>query len=493
MEFHVSLIGRKDLSGEIYRQLRRAILDGRLRPGDPLPPTRELALGLRVSRTTVTVAYDRLGAEGFVVSRVGAGTFVSQTVRRTLPETKAYRGEGALQPRAVWDAIPLVAPFARHARFEFRSGLPDASLFPHDRWRRLLARELRSEEVASGVYAHPSGHRGLREAIARHIGIARGINASPDDVTITSGIQQAIDVIARVLLKPGDRVAIEDPCYPAPRRLFESLGARVVGVPVDELGLVVEALPRHTRMVYVTPSHQYPLGVSMALPRRMALHAWAERNKAAIIEDDYDSEFRFGGRPIEPLQTLDATGRVVYVGSFSKTMLPTLRIGFMVTPPSLTLAARKAKFVTDWHTSMPVQAALARFIDDGGFARHVRKVGGVYRARHATITKGLVRELGKHLELIPSDAGLHVAAVARTASVKELAAVARRASDVGVEVQQLATFAVNPPGKAGLVLGYGAIAIDDIEEGLRCLARCFEYGAGGPVAMLGRRGPVGHT
>jgi GntR family transcriptional regulator/MocR family aminotransferase len=420
------------------------------------------------------VAYDRLGAEGFVTSRVGAGTFVSQTVGRKAPEAKTSRSEGALQPRAVWDAIPLVAPFARPARFDFRTGLPDASLFPHDRWRRLLARELRSEEVASGIYAHPSGHRGLREAIARHIGIARGVNASPDDVTITSGIQQAIDVVARVLLKPGDRVAIEDPCYPAPRRLFESLGARVVGVPVDHFGLVVEALPRHTRVVYVTPSHQYPLGVSMALRRRMALLAWAERNKAAIIEDDYDSEFRFGGRPIEPLQTLDTAGRVIYLGSFSKTMLPTLRLGFMVTPPSLRTAVHKAKFVTDWHTALPLQAALAEFIDEGEFARHVRRVGAVYRTRHTTLTTGLEEELGQHLQIVPSDAGLHVAAVARAASVKEVAEAARRASEMGVEAQQLAAFAVNPPGRAGLVLGYGRIEAGRIEEGLRLIRRCFE-------------------
>jgi GntR family transcriptional regulator/MocR family aminotransferase len=314
----------------------------------------------------------------------------------------------------------------------------------------------------------------LREAIARHIGIARGVNASPDDVTITSGIQQAIDVVARVLLKPGDRVAIEDPCYPAPRRLFESLGARVVGVPVDDLGLVVEALPRHSRMVYVTPSHQYPLGVSMALPRRMALLAWAERNKAAIIEDDYDSEFRFGGRPIEPLQTLDTAGRVIYLGSFSKTMLPTLRLGFMVTPPSLRTAVHKAKFVTDWHTALPLQAALAEFIDEGEFARHVRRVGAVYRTRHTTLTTGLEEELGQHLQIVPSDAGLHVAAVARAASVKEVAEAARRASEMGVEAQQLAAFAVNPPGRAGLVLGYGRIEAGRIEEGLRLIRRCFE-------------------
>jgi GntR family transcriptional regulator / MocR family aminotransferase len=176
---------------------------------------------------------------------------------------------------------------------------------------------------SAGVYAHPAGHRGLREAIARHIGIARGVAASADDVTITSGSQQALDVVARVLVSPGDRVAVEDPGYPPPRQLFESLGARVGGVPVDRHGIVVDALPRQARLVYVTPSHQYPLGMSMALPRRLALLAWAERHNAAIIEADYDSEFRFGERPIEPLQTLDSTGRVVYVGSFSKTMLPT--------------------------------------------------------------------------------------------------------------------------------------------------------------------------
>jgi GntR family transcriptional regulator / MocR family aminotransferase len=474
MEFHVSLIGRNDLSGEIYRQLRQAILDGRLRPGDNLPPTRELARGLRVSRTTVTVAYDRLGAEGFVTSRVGAGTFVSHTAGRVMNQGRTHRVEGALRPRPVWDAIPLTAPFARPARFDFRTGLPDASLFPHDRWRRLLTRELRSEEVAAGVYAHPAGHQGLRGAIARHIGIARGVNAPADDITITSGIQQAIDVVARVLLRPGDRVAIEDPCYPPPRRLLESLGAKVVGVPVDDLGLVVDALPRHTRLVYVTPSPQYPLGVSMALPRRLALLAWAERYNAAIIEDDYDSEFRFSGRPIEPLQTLDTAGRVIYLGSFSKTMLPTLRLGFMVTPPSLRTTVHKAKFVTDWHTALPLQAALARFIDDGEFARHVRKVGGVYRTRHTILTTSLAGELGRHLQIVPCDAGLHVAAVARGASVKEVAEAARRASEMGVEVQQLATFAVNPPGRAGLVLGYGRIEAGRIEEGLCLIRRCFE-------------------
>jgi GntR family transcriptional regulator / MocR family aminotransferase len=225
----------------------------------------------------------------------------------------------------------------------------------------------------------------------------------------------------------------------------------------------------------VTPSHHYPLGVPMSLPRRLALLAWAERANAAIIEDDYDSEFRFGGRPIEPLQTLDATGRVIYVGSFSKTMLPALRLGFMVTPPCLRGAVHKAKYVTDWHTSLPAQAALAQFIDDGSFARHIRRLSGVYRARHAALAEGLARELADHLEVIPCNAGLHVAALARTASVEQVAGVARRASEAGVEVQELAPFGVTPPGPSGLMLGYGAIATADIGEGLRRLAGCFEH------------------
>jgi GntR family transcriptional regulator / MocR family aminotransferase len=473
MEFHVSLIGRNDLSGEIYRQLRRGILDGRLRPGDFLPPSRGLARSLNVSRTTVAVAYDRLAGEGYVASRVGSGTWVTDHVAPPAREPKGHRIHGALRPRAVWSSVPLVTAFARSARFDFRTGLPDASLFPHRAWRRLTARQLRADATEAGMYAHPAGHRGLREAVARHIGISRGVVATADDVTITNGTQQGLDVVARTLLAPGDRVAVEDPGYGLPRWLFESLGARVVGVPVDRHGLVVEALPRGARLVYVTPSHQYPLGVAMGLPRRLALLAWAQRHNAAIVEDDYDTEFRFGGRPIEPLQTLDTAGRVVYIGSFSKTMLPALRLGFVVTPPSLREAVHKAKYVSDWHTSTLSQAVLARFIADGGFARHMRKLGGVYRARHDLILRTLTRDFADHLDVIPSSAGLHVTAVSHRASAERVHAVVRRASELEVEVQELSRFAVDVRGRAGLVLGYGAIPTARIEEGLRRLRTCF--------------------
>lgn len=473
MDVHVSLVGRKNLGGEIYRQLRRAILDGRLRIGDQLPPSRFLARSLSVSRTTVTVAYDRLAGEGFVTSRVGAGTFVSPHARGS-PAVLHGPEPGALRAQPFWESFSVPLVFDRPAEFDFRAGVPDGALFPYRHWRRLVARELRADALHGGVYAHPAGHLVLREAIARHIAVSRGVEVTADRVTITNGTQQAIDVVARVLLAPRDRVVVEDPGYPPPRRLFESLGARVIGVPVDRDGLVVDAIPRSARLAYVTPSHQWPLGVSMSLARRRALLAWAERNRAAIVEDDYDSEFRFRGRPIEPIQTLDTSGRVIYIGSFSKTLLPALRLGFIVAPPSLCAAVQRAKCLTDWHTSTLVQGALARFIDDGWFARHIRKMGRIYRTRHEIVTKCLERDFSDLLEVVPGWGGLHITALARAASVADIAAVARRAADVGLAVHELSTFSLAAPPRAGLLLGYGAISTGRIEAGLHRLRECFD-------------------
>ena len=247
--------------------------------------------------------------------------------------------------------------------------------------------------------------------------------------------------------------------------------ARVIGVPVDSEGLVVEALPAEARAVYVTPSHQYPLGVAMSLSRRRALLTWAEHNNAVVVEDDYDSEFRFGGRPLEPLQTLDSTGRVVYVGTFSKTLLPTLRLGFMVVPPSLREAANKAKHVTDWHTATIAQSALARFIDEGAFARHIRRMSRTYGERHEVLTAAIKSNFGDYLDLVPSSTGLHIAAYARRASIDHIDAIASRAFDLGVAIQP---FRVEGEPQGGIMLGYGAIETGRIAEGLRRLRRCFD-------------------
>ena len=473
MELQVNLVGKKNLSREIYGQIRNAIGNGRLRPGDRVPASRELAQSLKVSRMTVTVAYERLMGEGYLVSRIGAGTFVSTGVAVESRKPRRQRVE-SLRTRAVWDSIALPNAFAEPAQFDFRSGLPDATLFPHKVWRQLMARNMRSESVSSGVYGHPAGLTGLREAIAQHIGVSRAVQASPDDVTITSGAQQALDIVVRGLLEPRQEVAMEDPGYTPPRLLFKSLGMRVHGITVDAEGMVVDALPDNARLVYVTPSHQYPLGITMSLRRRLRLLEWADRHNAAIIEDDYDSEFRFEERPIEPLQTLDTSGRVIYVGSFSKTLLPTLRLGFVVTPNSCTPAVQKAKYVTDWHTSMLLQATLTSFIYEGGFARHLRKMNRVYRERHELVKHILKKDFAEHLEVIPSVAGLHVAAVARSASSEKISHLVRNGADVGVAVQDLSKFSASPAARRGLILGYGTIATAHIREGLNRLLRCLQ-------------------
>jgi GntR family transcriptional regulator/MocR family aminotransferase len=474
---HVSLVGRSDLSGEIYRQLRAAVREGRLRPGDRVPPSRELASSLDVARMTVTVAYERLAGEGYLTARVGAGTFVSAK----FPPFTVRAGRRATTPglrhRRIWDevnAAPALSQptFARTARFDFRSGAVDASLFPSETWRRLLRGELRGETIGAGTYGAPAGHPSLRAAIGRQLALSRGIQGSAENVTITNGTQQALDLTARVLLEPGDRVAVESPGYAPARLLFASLGFHVEGVPVDAEGLVVGAIPKDTRLVYVTPSHQYPLGVAMSLQRRIALSDWADRHKAAIVEDDYDSEFRFRDRPIEPLWTLNAA-QVVYVGSFSKTTLPTLRLGFVLTPSSLTAAVRAAKFVADWHAPLPLQGAMARFLDDGHFARHVRRMRAVYQARHELLTNVLARDFPE-FRVIPTVAGLHVSAVTDV-SERRLEETVARASEVGVAVQPLSRFRVSrEPTPKGMTFGYGAIALERIEEGLRILRRCFE-------------------
>jgi len=474
MAFHVSLVGRKHLSREIYLQILRAIRTGRLRPGDRLSPSRELSRTLEVSRMTVTVAYEQLAGEGFIKSRRGGGTFVSDFAVRSSGSPTLSSRSNALRPHPQWESVVVADPFKHPAKFDFRTGLPDTSAFPFQAWHRSVLRAMPSDGKTAGVYEHPAGRRHLREMIARHIGFSRGVAASAEDFVITNGTQQALDVLARALLQPGDTIAVEDPGYQPPIRLFRSLGLVVVGVPVDRDGLVVDALPPAARAVYVTPSHQYPLAVSLSLPRRHALLAWAERHNAAIIEDDYDCEFRFKGRPLEPLQTLDTQGRVIYVGSFSKTMLPTLRLGFLLAPRALLPALHKAKFVCDWHTSSLVQAGVARFIEAGEFARHIRRMTRIYRERYEILANAVTSEFASHLELIPSAAGLHLAAFARKASATQLEAIARRAADRGVAIQLLSACAVSATARAGVMLGYGAIPTARIREGLRLLRTCFD-------------------
>jgi len=466
VDFHVSLAGRGDLSARIYRQLHEAIIEGRLGPGERLPPTRELAASLSVSRNTVAVAYDRLTAEGFLVGRVGAGTFVCANPPAQPP--RADRPDGDIAVRPLWRPLLAEPPAPRPVRYDFQVGVPDAHRFPMTAWRRLVARELRDVGVRAAGYVDPAGHAGLRAAIARHIGLSRSVPADADDVLVTHGAQQALDLVGRVLLEPGACVAVEEPGYPPARELFASLGARVVGVPVDGEGLVVREIPRAAGLVYVTPSHQFPLGTPMSLERRTALLDWAHRRGAVVLEDDYDSEFRFSDRPLEPLYGLDRGRRVVYVGSFAKTMLPMLRLGFLVAPPSLRPAVRAAKRLADRQGDVAAQGALAAFLTEGLFARHLRRATREYAARHERITEVLRRDFAGRLDLVPSIAGLHLAALALEPI--DVGALVRRAAEAGVRVEDLRTYHGEGPGRPGLALGYGAIELDAIEPGLARLA-----------------------
>lgn len=531
MDVHVRLTRRGDLSMQIYRQLLEAVLDGRLRPGERLPPTRELARRLDVSRNTVGVAYERLVADGVVAGRAGAGSFVSGEPLRRAQSRRAPAG--AVHPRDVWrdipgpvsgaasgrvsgpasgtsattaplpiasarpmaSALPAASPSsprnhtARRARasapaasttrdadYDFGVGTPDPALFPFTTWRRLVAHEFRGPVAQYARYGDPGGHAPLRAAIARHTGVSRAVRADADDVIVTQGAQQAFDLIGRVLISEGTAVAVEDPGYPYVRWLFHSLGAHVIGVPVDGEGLNVDAIPAAARIVYVTPSHQFPLGTAMSLQRRTALLAWAERRGGVIIEDDYDSEFRFSGRPLDPLQTLDRTGRVVYVGSFSKVLLPALRVGFLIAPASLQPALLAARQLCGWHGDVGTQAALARFIDQGLLARHIRKVSREYAGRHARITEAIERRFNRWLRVIPSAAGLHLSAEAADPARADIPHVVRRAAERGITIGSLSDFYIDAGAahaKAGLILGYGGIPTARLDEGLKRLAASF--------------------
>ncbi|GAA0566762.1 PLP-dependent aminotransferase family protein [Paractinoplanes ferrugineus] len=445
----------------VYRALRAAIVDGRLPAGHRLPPTRALATDLGVSRGSVTTAYERLGAEGYLVARVGSGTYVAAVCAAPGPRRAPA---DPLRPRAPWRPRPTSHGQAT-PRYDFRTGIPDAALFPFDTWRRLVAAEIRLGAHSPAHYASPAGHPALRAAIARYLGVSRSLTATADDLVITNGTQHALDLIARVLLRPGDMVAVEDPGYPAARLLFESHGCRVTGVPVDDEGLVVTALPAGCRLVYTTPSHQFPLGGAMSLARRRELLDWARRRAVAVVEDDYDSEFRFQARPLEPLHSLDTAGRVLYAGTFSKSMLPSVRTGFVLVPPGLRDAVAAARQLGDGYGPPPVQAALARFVEDGQLARHVRRAGREYARRHALISAALSGL--PELTVLPSAAGLHVTAQLRGgASATPVIAACAAA---GLAVEDLADYCYTT-SQAGFVFGFGATDPALIGEGLAIFA-----------------------
>ena len=455
----------RDRTAQIYQHLLDAVVDGRLAAGDRVPPSRDLAAQLGVSRGTVTTAYDRLTAEGFLTSRVGAGTFVSGDAvaagTRTAPA-------GEVRPRRVWSTLPPPVPDGPASEFDLSVGGPDNALFPLAVWRRLVSATLRPSLLAASAY-EGGGHEGLQQEVARYAGLSRSVVAGPDDVLLTNGAQQGLDVVARAVVDPGDVVVVEDPGYTAAVRLFASHGARVVGVPVDAEGLVVDALPRSARLVYVTPSHQFPTGAVMSLRRRIALLEWASRRNAVVVEDDYDSEFRFEDRPLAPLQSLDRDGRVVYVGSFSKTLMPSLRVGYVIAPQSLQATLRQVKLLSDWQGDAVTQGALARFMAEGLLSAHVRRVTKVYAARRAALLEALAGLPGDRLEVLPSAAGLHLCTRFVDTTVDDVA-VARRALAAGVTVEPLSVRHHSTPPRPGLAMGFRRVPPERMAEAVDRLA-----------------------
>ncbi|KVL50143.1 PLP-dependent aminotransferase family protein [Burkholderia territorii] len=492
MDIAIRIEGRHDLTGQIFRQLRTAIVDGRLEGGARLPSTRDLAKQLGVSRKTTLDAFERLVAEGFLNTRAGDGTFVADGLAR-VPHAAASAPSlvedtppvHAVDVRAPWDDVPdtvaMPAP-QRTPAFDFRGGVTDKTLFPFDAWRRCLHHALRQQARGPGQYHDPAGDPQLRGAIARYVAFSRAVACGWDDVLVTQGAQQALDLIARVVVRPGDVVAVENPGYPPARAAFASLGATVIGVPVDAHGLVVERLPDDARLVYVTPSHQFPLGMPMTLDRRVALLEWAQRRRAVIIEDDYDGEFRFEGRPVESLKSLDRTGLVAYVGTFSKTIFPELRIGYAIPPRALRGALARAKQIVDWHTCTLTQAALARFMHEGDFARHLRRVQKHYDARRKMLLAHLRGSLARWFDPIVPTAGIHLAAHLKPGLDEAALIQAARKHDIGL--YGISAFHVSSAARAGLLFGYGGIDALRIDAALAKLAALLDSASADGAALV---------
>ena len=468
MELHISIEGKRDLGGQLYRQLCEAIRSGRLADGQQLPPSRLLASQLGLSRKTVSDVYDRLGYEKLLVGRVGVGSFVQAP-----PVARAPRQHGtplaSASRLARWEATPrplLQGPRSERARYAFIGGRATPSLFPQEAWRSCVLQALRQDRGERGNYAPVEGLAGLRAAIAGHAAFTRGIVCTPEQVLVTAGAQQALSLLGLTLLEPGDTVVVEEPGYPMARQMYASQGATVVGVPVDAEGMQVAQIPDGTRLIYVTPAHQFPLGMPMSMARRRALLARARELGAIIVEDDYDSAYRYEGRPTDSLQSMDRHGLVVHVGSFSKTMLPELRLGYAVLPPALLKAVQTVKYLHDWHTPSLNQLALAKFIDDGHLLRHIRRCHEVYAVRRARLQHWFHGPLAPWFELVPATAGFHMTALVRTGVALDMAQLLRRARQHDVGLLSVAPFYHVQAGRDGLYLGYGAIDTLDIDAAL---------------------------
>lgn len=479
--FPVIAIDRKAptaLHRQIYDAYRTAILDGSLRPRQRIPSTRSLASELGVSRFPVLNAYAQLLAEGYLESRVGAGTVVSSSLPEQLtssPPTQVRRaavGSGrrpvahrcSYQPRL--EAMPWLRGWGA-----FGVGQVAVDQFPLHVWSNLVARRSRTMDTKSFHYGDQMGHAALREALANYLRTARSLHCEPQQVMIVSGSQHALEISSRVLLDRASSVWIEDPCYRLARELFAATGCRLVPVPVDQEGLDVAAglrQCRRARAVFVTPSHQFPLGVTMSASRRFQLLDWAQRTGAWIIEDDYDSEYRYESSPIASLQGLDANARVIYIGTFSKVLFPSLRLGYVVIPPDLVDHFLAIRYAMDLGPPTLLQRVLADFIAEGHFARHIRRMRVLYAERRRALVDSIGEELGTMVEVLGDEAGMHLAVTLR--SRNDDLEIAERAAR-----QDLRLWPLSPSylirARPGFILGFGSTTTAEIPPAVRKLGK----------------------
>ena len=464
---------------QLYEGVRAGILSGRLPPRTRLPSTRAVAAELGVSRTTVVAAFGQLLAEGYLEGRTGSGTFVAPLLPEDLLGVRRTAGDGRRATRSGRvlsrrgeriSSTPTSVARDRGAPRAFRPGIPALEEFPSGVWRKLASRAWRRPQPGLLGYGDPAGYLPLRRVISEHLGPARAVRCEPGQIIIVSGSQQALDLCARVLLDPGDSAWVEEPGYRGARAALTGAGVRPVPVPVDSEGLDVEAgirLEPAARLACVTPSHQYPLGMTMGLGRRLELLRWADRSGAWVLEDDYDSEYRYSGRPLEALQGLDTAGRVVYVGTFSKVLFPGLRLGYLVVPPDLVDAFVAARELSDRQPPGVEQAVLAEFIAEGHFVRHLRRTRALYAGRQEILVDEASRHLSGRLDVPSAEAGMHLIGWLPGEDDRKASRLAARH---GVEAPAVSLYGDPPDGRGGLMLGYAAVPEGEIRAGVRRLA-----------------------
>ena len=465
--------------------LRAEILNGRIMPGSKLPASREFARQYQLSRGTILAALDELQAEGYVEGRRGSGTYVSQILPEHLLPSQRVTDQELSASAAAGPHLSAYAtrvrPFTLPVKPEnsaFRTNLPALDLFPTTLWAQLTGRRLRSATTRDLLGCEAQGYLPLRQAIADYAHSSRGIQCAPEQVIVVSGVQEGLDLAARLLLNPGDKVLMEDPGYQGAYAVFGAIGARIVSMRLDDEGAAPrEADFRNCRFVYVTPGHQYPAGMTMSLQRRLQLLAWAKKYGTPIFEDDYDSEFRFSGRPLPAMQGLDHGGKVIFCGSFNKVMFPSLRLGYVVVPRNLVDVFAYTKALTTRHQSLLDQAVLCDFIEQGHLGRHLRRMRKIYQERYMILRESAQQHLAEYLEIATIEAGLQttgrlVGSLVHCGITAER--VSQRAALVDLDVVPLSRYCHTATVPEALQIGFAAVHEKEIHRGVEKLASVFD-------------------